>query len=280
MIKVRNFTDFVSKIRVAFVGDIMQHEKQLEFERGRGFSYDGVFDEAMTLFSSCDLVIGNLETVLFREPYAGFPKFSAPASFANTLKRVGFDVLVTCNNHSLDQGEEGLKTTHEAVVSAGIVPLGTMGNTKQTFEIRGVKLTIHAYTTFMNKNLKSADVSFWNEEIIREEGFNIAYIHSGTEYSNAQNETQTKIENLLKSKGFDAVFFTHSHIPGKVSNERNFIKATGMGNFISDQMNLGTEKGICVILTLSSNRIEEFEVVKTSSVVKNDGETKIVINKN
>jgi len=266
----QKFADF--SVKVAFVGDIMQHDKQLQFEKDREFSYKGVFDQTQKVFRGCDLVVGNLETVIGNE-IAGFPKFSVPSPFVNALKRAGFNVLVTSNNHSLDQGEKGVVDTHRAIVNAGMIPIGTLGDSHKTFEIRGIKLTIHACTTFVNADKKSKLVSMWSQKIDLREGINLAYIHAGKEYSSSSTAEQKEIVKILKEKGFAGVLFTHSHVPGKLEFEGNFFVIYGMGNFISDQKNLKIEKGNCAIVELTHSGVKKIEMIETSSVVKDSGET-------
>jgi poly-gamma-glutamate synthesis protein (capsule biosynthesis protein) len=228
------------------------------------------------IFKNCDLVVGNLETVLHDDPLEGFPHFSCSPKLANALKRAGFDVLITCNNHSLDQGEEGVKQTHESVVAAGIVPIGSMQNFRQSFDIKGIKLTIHAWTTFMNEDKTSKDVSLWKESQVElQPGHNIAYIHSGKEYSTKETPEQAKIEKFLKESGFDGVIFSHSHLPAPVKFSDGFFVTHGMGNFISDQEKLEVERGNCLLVTMSAKKIDRVETIITESVVKDSGETQV-----
>jgi len=48
---------------------------------------------------------------------------SSPAAAAS-LAAIGVNVATLCNNHSLDQGPQGLQDTREALGSAGIAPIG------------------------------------------------------------------------------------------------------------------------------------------------------------
>jgi len=284
-VKIKNFKDFSAskEIRAAFVGDIMQHEHQLEYEKSRNFSYEGVFDDMKDTFNSCDLVVGNLETVLHDEPLHGFPRFSAPSQLANVLKRAGFDVLITCNNHSLDQGEVGVKQTYEDILDAGMVPVGTLSATRKTFTIKGIDLTIHAWTTFMNPDTSgsagtagSPYISFWDEsKVAVQPGLNVAYIHCGKEYSTEKTPEQAKIEKFLREKGFNGVIFSHSHVPCPVIRDSNFFVTYGMGNFISDQEKLKKNLGNCVIVTFSSDNVKKIVTMETISSVKKDGETHV-----
>jgi len=279
MPKLLSFNQFIDpkkSCKIAFVGDIMQHEKQLEFESSRNFSYDKVFDNLSELFNGLDLVIGNLETVIKEGKISGYPNFCSPPELLYSLKKSGFDSLITCNNHSLDHDEEGVKSTFNFIESSGMIPIGSMGQDKKTFDVKGNKITIHAYTTFFNGDKKSDNVSTWNEKsgVKKSDGINIAYIHSGKQYDNTVTPEQNRIGKELKESGFDGVISTHSHVPGDlIYDEDGFFCIYGMGNFISDQKDLGVEQGNCVIFEVDGGKIQSIDILVTESVVDDDGKT-------
>lgn len=269
--------DGSNSAKIVFVGDIMQHDRQLKFEQERGFSYKGVFDSVKQLFNGCDLVVGNLETTI-RDHVSGFPNFSATKELLYALKQSGFDVLITSNNHSLDFGEDGIKSTYKSIKDVGMIPIGSMGIRSRTFNINGNLITIHSYTTFVNEERSSDLLSFWIDEVRKKEGINIAYIHSGKEFTDSITPEQEKIVRILKDEGFDGVIFTHSHIPGPLQWDKDFFVVFGMGNFISDQLSIkGPEHGNCIILEVFNGGVKDIKVIKTSSVVQNNGETRVLI---
>ena len=74
---------------------------------------------------SVDLAIGNLELTLAGPPYTGYPQFGSPDALGATLKDMGFDVLVTANNHCVDRGRKGLEPTIMMLDSFEIAHTGT-----------------------------------------------------------------------------------------------------------------------------------------------------------
>ena len=53
MKKVKLFEDFTANTKTyVFVGDIMQHPEQINYELDNNFSYSGVFDEVLFLFKN------------------------------------------------------------------------------------------------------------------------------------------------------------------------------------------------------------------------------------
>ena len=69
---MKSFKLFENKeLTYVFVGDLMQHPQQLEYESSKNFSYRGVFDEVQPILDQGDFVVGNLETLLttnFQQP--------------------------------------------------------------------------------------------------------------------------------------------------------------------------------------------------------------------
>jgi poly-gamma-glutamate capsule biosynthesis protein CapA/YwtB (metallophosphatase superfamily) len=89
---------------------------------------------AVSPFLRGDVVLGNLETALTDE---GVSKcgaasddcfaFRAPPAYAARLKKAGFTVLNTANNHSFDFGQAGLDETIEALEANGLRHTGRPG---------------------------------------------------------------------------------------------------------------------------------------------------------
>ncbi len=120
-----------STITVTFsaVGDLMCHTTQYNYAwvKKDSFDFEPVFSVIGDYLREKDILIGNLEVVLAGETnkYSGYPFFNTPNQFAEALKNAGFDFLVTANNHSNDQGYEGVKRTLEVLKKNNIISIGT-----------------------------------------------------------------------------------------------------------------------------------------------------------
>src|SRR5690606_35347985 len=94
-----------TRISLLFAGDIMGHDSQIasacEPATGR-YDYASCVVSMKPYIESADVAIGNLEVTLGGPPYKGYPAFSSPDVLPVGLRDVGFDVLVTANNHSVD----------------------------------------------------------------------------------------------------------------------------------------------------------------------------------
>ena len=101
-------TSVVSTLVVC--GDMMTHMPIIEDAKKEDGSYDfyRLMASAVPYVSAADYAVVNLETTLSNGPnYSGYPNFNAPATLADDLKAAGFDLCLTANNHSLDNGTKG-----------------------------------------------------------------------------------------------------------------------------------------------------------------------------
>ena len=110
------------RITLLFVGDLMQHQAQIDaahVSEGK-YDYSSCFSLIKEQISQADLAIGNLEVTLGGRPYRGYPMFSAPDEYLQAIKDAGFDILLTANNHCLDRGKKGMERTIQLLDSSGI----------------------------------------------------------------------------------------------------------------------------------------------------------------
>ena len=121
------------RITLLFVGDLMQHQAQIDAARTSGGKYDyfSYFSLVKKEISRADIAIGNLEVTLGGKPYRGYPTFSAPDEYLQAIKDAGFDVLLTANNHCLDRGKKGLERTIAQMDSLSIPHAGTYRNSME-----------------------------------------------------------------------------------------------------------------------------------------------------
>lgn len=77
------FAKGADSLSLLFIGDLMQHQAQLDAARMPDGTYDytDCFRWVSPEFRKTDLVIGNLEVPLGGEPYTGYPAFSAPDAY-------------------------------------------------------------------------------------------------------------------------------------------------------------------------------------------------------
>lgn len=289
------------RISITVVGDIMVHETQLVAAYNDDcscFDFSDSFKYVTPYLQKTDLTLGNLETTLpgdFRK-FAGYPQFGAPAALIKTLKKSGFDLLMTANNHSADKGETGIKNTIETLDQNHILHTGTFDKAREEIEnrvlvhkVKGITIALlnYSYGTNGLEVPKGTTVNIINEKVIKEDlkaaaelnpDLTIVMYHFGGEYERKPNEYQKKFTKLAFDNGAQIVFGSHPHVlqkwehfPGEAkepsTDETEQTPAVGddrfvvysLGNFISAQV--GRYKDGGVILQLEVEKKEDGSIV-------------------
>lgn len=142
-------------MRITFTGDILCYQSQDRLCRKSDGSYDyyPIFENVKHVFQKSDYVVGSFETTCAGKK-AGYTNadssFNTPDDFLRALKKVGFSMLTTANNHCLDRGEAGLLRTIQKIRENGLEHTGTRTSPKEPKylikDIDGTRVAFLAYT--------------------------------------------------------------------------------------------------------------------------------------
>ena len=221
-------TDTVS---LYIIGDIMSHQAQINSALRKGKpDYSTFLYHIRENVAGADIAIGNMEYTLAGPPYSGYPSFCAPDEYTVYLRDLGFDVLLTANNHILDKGYKGLDRTFAVLDTLKGVPYTGMARTPEEdrsryplfVECKGIRIAIINFTYNTNRR-PSQDwpkINYMDEKDIlaairrAKEGkadIILAFPHWGTEYKFIHNQVQEHYASLLVNNGVDAVIGGHPH---------------------------------------------------------------------
>jgi poly-gamma-glutamate synthesis protein (capsule biosynthesis protein) len=262
-VSLRAQNNNVNSLEFAFTGDIMCHSTQFKFAAvGKdSFDFKPTYREIKPYFDNCDVVVGNLETVVEVKgvKYSGYPVFNTPEDFLEGLKFAGFNILSTANNHAYDLKERGVLSTINHIHSAGMDNVGTYKTERGRdsvclFEKNRIKFAILSYTYGVNlytiPNEKSFLVNRINEELIKKDIINyrnegadliILFFHFGKEYAKVPDKFQKELVAKAIKFGADIIIGSHPHTlqPVKFFKSQGKIDtgftAYSLGNFISNQ---------------------------------------------
>jgi poly-gamma-glutamate synthesis protein (capsule biosynthesis protein) len=255
-------------ITLIFAGDVMQHSTQFNGALRNDGVYD--FEPCFRLIkdeiAAADLAIANLEVPLAGKPYSGYPAFSGPDEIAMDLKKTGFDVLVTANNHSCDKGAKGVERTVKMLDSFGIAHTGMFRSKRERAEryplivdVKNFKIAVLNYTYSING--MSAGAMLVNmidsAQIIEDIGtarlsspdIIIAFMHWGDEYKRYPNDEQKKLTDMFFRNGVNLVIGAHPHVVQSMEKRYSTngrcdkLVAYSLGNFVSNQPFLNTDGG-------------------------------------
>lgn len=277
-----------SRLKIVFAGDMMGHMPQISAaynDTSKTYDYTPVFEYVKTYITSADLAVVNLEVTLAGKPYSGYPQFSSPDQLADNLKKVGFDMLITANNHCVDRGKQGLERTIQVLDSAHIPHTGTFKDStdKQKnnplFMVKNnISLAFLNYTYGTNGiSVQSPNlVNYIDTANIRRDidvckahhaDFIIVTLHWGIEYERYPNAAQRSVATFIRNCGANAIIGSHPHVIQPVERFYHAHDSTdyfpvvfSLGNFVSNQRDRYKDGGLIFELNL-----EKTTATKTSS---------------
>ncbi|WP_102343368.1 CapA family protein [Galactobacillus timonensis] len=209
-------------------------------------------DKIYRKIKSADFSIFNLEVPLVDNgnPILKFgPNLIASTDNIKGLKEINPFFFNLANNHILDQGAEGLKSTVDVLDKANIAHAGAGRNVAEAAlpyitEINGLRIGIyccaeHEFTT-ANENasganpfdpLNSLDHIY---DLKNKTDYVIVLYHGGKENYRYPSPHLQKVCRKLIDKGANLVVCQHSHCIGSMENWNNGTIVYGQGNFLFD----------------------------------------------
>ena len=110
---------------ILFTGDILL-DRGVRHYLEHGGMRRVIPDETADFLRSADFVVGNLEcpaTTIHAPAFKRFV-FRGEPQWLDSLRAYGFTHLNLANNHSVDQGRQGLRDTRLNILRAGMIPFG------------------------------------------------------------------------------------------------------------------------------------------------------------
>lgn len=280
---------------LAVCGDVMSHmpvTNDAWDETTGSYDYTPIFEAARPYVEGADYAVANLETTLSTQgPYSGYPAFKSPAALASDLKELGFDLMLTANNHCLDRGYDGLVSTLDQLDQAGLAHVGTARSEEeagtaniQVADVGGISVAFLGYTYGTNgiplpsgkdyavnlfntdymTTLSTPDTARLEADLAAARAMDTdliaVMIHWGIEYQTTQNSYQEQLADLLIANGADLVLGGHSHVPQPIEmrtvtaddgTTRTGFVCYSLGNFISSQVDPLTDTTAVLTLELT-----------------------------
>jgi poly-gamma-glutamate capsule biosynthesis protein CapA/YwtB (metallophosphatase superfamily) len=262
-----------TRLSILFAGDVMGHDSQIlsAYEpTKKSYDYASCFQYIAPYIQAADLAITNLEVTLAGPPYKGYPQFSSPDALAIALKKIGFDALVTSNNHCVDRGRKGLERTIKVLDSLDIPHTGTFKDSaarakdyplmlyKNGFTIALLNYTYgtNGLPVYKPNIVNTLDSATMRKDLMKAHEASpdviIVFTHWGSEYQSLPSKTQKDLTEFCFKHGADLVIGAHPHViqPMEWRKEKNQFVAYSLGNFVSGQRKRYTDGGSLAYLEL------------------------------
>jgi poly-gamma-glutamate synthesis protein (capsule biosynthesis protein) len=207
-------------------------------------------------FSGSDVIFGNLEGPIQGEGYKsgtslifGFGEDTAPL-----LNNFGFDVMSVANNHTMNQGADGLESTYLNLSGSSVDACGSPVNSSDHIVYKNFGNKKAAFVCFNDIEVRFDPNSVIGliETLDSTVDYVIVSIHWGIEYQHTPSEQKQIIPaHKFVDAGADLVIGHHPHVvqPFEIYNGVPIIYS--LGNFIFDQYwsyDTQEELGIGVVL--------------------------------
>ncbi len=251
------------ELLLSFTGDMMAHIINYSMT-----DYSMIYRDIEYIMKEDALTFCNVEFPVNPEiPQASYPVFNIHPEYVEAAVDAGVDVLSLANNHTGDQGTDGLISTVKAVRSmrmkykrAGrkIWFSGARENPYNKFRPvtiykNGWKIGYLSVSQFSNvktgdghmllvdfRDTEACDrFSEWIGSFTDEYDLFVLSYHGGREYYTKPAQKKIKLFHSLAEAGVDVIWGHHPHViqPVEVikSGDRSCVLMYSMGNFISGQ---------------------------------------------
>jgi poly-gamma-glutamate capsule biosynthesis protein CapA/YwtB (metallophosphatase superfamily) len=273
----------ILRLRLLAVGDInLGRAVGQELLKGDTlYPFAGIGDS----LQAYDLVFGNLESCLSdqngetQSPGSNLI-FTGPPEGAVALRRAGFDIVATANNHALDYGLAGWGQTMENLERAGVAFAGTSRNPSDLpgpviLERNGIRIAFLACTDIMNRPgegwkqyVAAADSGVLAKVRQARESADLVVLsyHGGEEYSEKPTQRTIDFARAAVDAGADLFLGHHPHVPYGIERWRGGLIIHSLGNFVFRQpARFWTQRSYAlsagVVKDSRGTRIEEYAVI-------------------
>ena len=254
------------ELTLSFSGDLLMHTpvfaRALELGGGERYDFAPLFEEIQPYVEAADLAFCHVEVPMTPEPPASYPIFNTPPELAKGIAATGWDACSTASNHTLDQGEEGVGATLEALDRAGVRHAGSATSEREArrpliLEAEGARIAFLAYTSDSNGipvpqphllNLMDRERIVSDARRARKAGADavIVNLHWASEiapeYVAEPNAAQTAlVSELLREPAITAIVGQGPHVVQPIREFHGKIAVFSEGNLISNQ---GADAGL------------------------------------
>ncbi len=290
-------------LKMSVAGDYIIYDTNYAYAaqlaNGNGYNFEPMVRNLKQFTSKCDLNYYNQETILGGEELglSSYPMFNSPQQAGDAMVNLGYNLVSTATNHTMDAGEDGILASCKYWKSKkDVFMTGSFESQKERDEVHvlecnGITYSMLDYTYGTNgiplPEGKDYLVNVWPSgstepksdtdyqdykkqvkkdiDAVRDKvDFLIVCIHSGIEYSPVETDYQDDMAHFLADNGVNLVIGTHPHVIEPAEFIGDTLVYYSMGNLYCAQMQDEYYNKVTSILATFDVR-KEFE----------NGETKI-----
>lgn len=272
-------------MKIIIGGDLVPTKNNInEFEAGNISNL--LNNNIKKYWFNSDLRIFNLETPLVNNESPikkSGPHLSASRKSINGIKKLNPSLISMANNHIMDHGYNGYKSTIELLKKNDLSYVGIGSNIKSAsqsfmFEKEGERIGIYSCAehefTIATKNKEGANPFDPLEsldhisQLSKKTDFVIVLYHGLKEHYRYPTPEVQKVCRKMVDKGADLILCQHSHCIGSFEKYKGGTILYGQGNFIFNKKdNEFWNTGLLVELVIEKNNYNvNFIPFKTNSI--------------
>ena len=262
-------------LKIILTGDILLDRGVRRVIEHHGV--DHLFSDGIdSVFRSAQVVVGNLECPATKIEAPVFKRyiFRAEPEWLTALQKHGITHLNLANNHSIDQGREGLIDTKKNITSAGMTPLGAGENMIEASEpvllaseprniwlIPSLRLALENYAYLTDKPCVSQEPidsllsRVYHLRQTDSTAVIIVSLHWGGEHTLQPVARQRLDAHQLILAGADAIICHHTHTLQTIETFRGKMIYYSIGNCIFDQQKPLNSKACIVSLNITKDSL-------------------------
>ena len=263
-------------LNIVLTGDILLDRGVRQVIEHHGV--DHLFSEGVdSVFRSAQVVVGNLECPATKIKAPVFKQFifRAEPEWLYTLKQHGITHLNLANNHSIDQGREGLMDTRQNIIEAGMTPIGAGSNMTEASEpvllaseprnvwlVPSLRLSLENYAFLPDKPCVSQEpMDSLLERVYRlrradSTAVIIVSLHWGGEHTLQPVPLQRMEAHNLIRAGADILVCHHTHTLQTIEDYHGKMIYYSIGNFIFDQQKPINSRACIVSLHIKKDGLQ------------------------
>ncbi len=272
----RGGADRAVQLTIAASGDLLIHEPVWQRARANGggghYDFRPMLRFVRPTVRGADIGLCHVETPMSRRPPSGYPVFNTPPALAEAIRWAGYDICSTASNHSLDQGQSGIRSTGGALDRKGIRHTGSFGSAgarerSTILIVKGVKVAFLSYTEMTNGipsphpwsvNIARSHRILADARRARRRGARVVVVnlHWGNEFRSRPSRFQRRLaDRLTRTDAVTAVVGQHAHVVQPISRINGRPVVFGEGNLLSNQSAAccpaASQDGLIAVLRIS-----------------------------
>ena len=272
-------TSKLQTVKIAFVGDIFLGNWAVDFLDSAGVDYP--FAGCAEIFREVDLVVGNLESPITTHDEIYVEKqytMKSPPGIEKGLSNANIRAVTLANNHILDFGWEGLKSTMELLDKAGIKYFGAGANRKEalkeaTSTINGQTIALLGFSATFPEEFWATDstpgTAFPYDEDVREVvsrcageyDILVTCFHWGAELMTKPKDYQIDLAHLCIDQGSDLVIGHHPHVVQSIEIYNGIPIFYSLGNFTFASYSESAKVGMIAVVEFKDGKTVDARAV-------------------